>query len=255
MHHLSKMAQRTMAMFLVFTFILGLLSPMTAFASPIGKNQNGKTRYKYGTDQGFVETVPGNGTDTSDTSDDADAVVSGKDGGDGPDRSDGQGEPSRSDDNGGGGREITSDPVPDNDAKEETGSSTSSGSSDGSGYQIDTDVEDEGDFVMSEEGKKGDPEASGTSNGSTKEDGKKDNTDDSKNKAADQENLNNKGNEENSNYIKYKGTKVGLGVGGIGGAIVGGIAIGVGALAALPAVGVGLGIAAVGTIIGSFFNK
>ena len=65
----------------------------------------------------------------------------------------------------------------------------------------------------------------------------------------------NKGNEENSNYIKYKGTKVGLGVGGIGGAIVGGIAIGVGALAALPAVGVGLGIAAVGTIIGSFFNK
>ena len=65
----------------------------------------------------------------------------------------------------------------------------------------------------------------------------------------------NKGNEENSNYIKYKGTKVGLGVGGIGGAIVGGIAVGVGALAALPAVGVGLGIAAVGTIIGSFFNK
>ena len=65
----------------------------------------------------------------------------------------------------------------------------------------------------------------------------------------------NKGTEENSNYIKYKGTKVGLGVGGIGGAIVGGIAIGVGALAALPAVGVGLGIAAVGTIIGSFFNK
>ena len=65
----------------------------------------------------------------------------------------------------------------------------------------------------------------------------------------------NKGNKENSNYIKYKGTKVGLGVGGIGGAIVGGIAIGVGALAALPAVGVGLGIAAVGTIIGSFFNK
>ena len=65
----------------------------------------------------------------------------------------------------------------------------------------------------------------------------------------------NKGTEENSNYIKYKGTKVGLGVGGIGGAIVGGIAIGVGALAALPAVGVGLGIAAVGTIIGSFFNN
>ena len=65
----------------------------------------------------------------------------------------------------------------------------------------------------------------------------------------------NKGTKENSNYIKYKGTKVGLGVGGIGGAIVGGIAIGVGALAALPAVGVGLGIAAVGTIIGSFFNK
>ena len=65
----------------------------------------------------------------------------------------------------------------------------------------------------------------------------------------------NKGNKENSNYIKYKGTKVGLGVGGIGGAIVGGIAVGVGALAALPAVGVGLGIAAVGTIIGSFFNN
>ena len=45
-----------------------------------------------------------------------------------------------------------------------------------------------------------------------------------------------------------------VGVGGVGGAIIGGIALLGGALAALPAVGVGVGIAAVGTLIGSFFN-
>ena len=65
----------------------------------------------------------------------------------------------------------------------------------------------------------------------------------------------NKGTKENSNYIKYKGTKVGVGVGGVGGAIVGGIVFGLGALTALPVVGVGLGIAAVGAVIASFFNK
>ena len=63
-----------------------------------------------------------------------------------------------------------------------------------------------------------------------------------------------KGTKENSSYIKYKGTKIGFGVGGVGGAIIGGIALLGGALPALPAIGVGVRIAAVGTLIGSFFN-
>ena len=60
----------------------------------------------------------------------------------------------------------------------------------------------------------------------------------------------NKGTKENSGCVKCEGTKVGVGVDGVGGAIVGGIVFGLGALTALPAVGVGLGIAAVGAVIG-----
>lgn len=62
-----------------------------------------------------------------------------------------------------------------------------------------------------------------------------------------------KGDKNNSNYIKYKGTKIGLGI-GIGGAIIGGAATVLAGLAALPAVGIGAGILGVCTLVGSFFN-
>ena len=62
-----------------------------------------------------------------------------------------------------------------------------------------------------------------------------------------------KGNKDNSNYIKYKGTKVGLGIGGVGGAIISGVAV-IGGIASLPAIGMGVGIATVGAVIGTLFN-
>ena len=62
-----------------------------------------------------------------------------------------------------------------------------------------------------------------------------------------------KGDKNNSIYLKYKGTKTGLGIGSVGGAILGGI-LGFSGIASLPAIGIGLGIAAAGTLIGSFFN-
>ena len=62
-----------------------------------------------------------------------------------------------------------------------------------------------------------------------------------------------KGDKNNSIYLKYKGTKTGLGIGSVGGAILGGI-LGFAGVASLPAIGIGLGVAAAGTLIGSFFN-
>ena len=62
-----------------------------------------------------------------------------------------------------------------------------------------------------------------------------------------------KGDKNNSNYLKYKGTATGFGIGSVGGAILGGI-LGFSGIASLPAIGIGLGIAAAGTLIGSFFN-
>ena len=62
-----------------------------------------------------------------------------------------------------------------------------------------------------------------------------------------------KGDKNNSIYLKYKGTKTGLGIGSVGGAILGGI-LGFAGIASLPAIGIGLGVAAAGTLIGSFFN-
>ena len=62
-----------------------------------------------------------------------------------------------------------------------------------------------------------------------------------------------KGDKNNSNYLKYKGTITGFRIGSVGGAILGGI-LGFSGIASLPAIGIGLGIAAAGTLIGSFFN-
>jgi GTPase Era involved in 16S rRNA processing len=62
-----------------------------------------------------------------------------------------------------------------------------------------------------------------------------------------------KGDKNNSNYLKYKGTKTGLGIGSVGGAILGGI-LGFAGVGSLPAIGIGLGVVAAGTLIGSFFN-
>lgn len=63
-----------------------------------------------------------------------------------------------------------------------------------------------------------------------------------------------KGDENNSKYVKnYNGTKTGFGIGAVGG-ILAGVAAGIGGLAALPVVGIGAAVVASGTFIGWLFD-